>query len=86
MKLVERIPPTRRLLSIAGMASAGVFVSIVAHNLFYALGVKAAGYEALRLIMNALSVASFIAAIVVFPVVAILCLALALLRPLLVRT
>jgi hypothetical protein len=86
MELVERIPVTRKLLQIAGGAGVGVFVSIVLHNVFYALGVWAADYKWVGMLMNALSAVSFMAALVIFPVVAIIALVLALLRPVLHRT
>jgi len=61
----ELIQGKRKLfLILAGGSSVGLLVFVVLHNLFYALGVYFENVEVMRYLLEALSVVSFILAIV----------------------
>lgn len=55
-------------LLCAGFSSAGFFVGVVLHNMFYALGILTEDLVILNALMNALEVGFFIAAVVICPI------------------
>ena len=64
-KLLEK--PLKRFLLLAGSSAAGFFLSVILHNVFYALAVVTSQIAALNYLMVALHALFFIVAILVCP-------------------
>ena len=56
----------KKFLILTGVSSTGFFISVVLHNLFYALGIITAQNKPLSFLMEGLHVAFFIIAIFIF--------------------
>ena len=60
--------PLKKYLLLAGFSAVGIFIFVVLHNMFYALGVVAEGIKTLKILAEALHVAFFFLALIVAPV------------------
>ena len=60
--------PLKKYLLLAGFSAVGIFIFVVLHNMFYALGVVAEDIKTLKILAEALHVVFFFLALIVAPV------------------